>query len=472
MMKTQSTDLLALSGCELLGHYASRTISPLEVTRATLHRLARDEPRINAFTLIDEVGALSAAQASEERWMRRAPIGLADGLLVTVKDNLLWSGFPNRRGSAVTSRSLASEDAPCVARLKENGAIVLGKTTMPELGWKGVTDSLLSGITRNPWNLRCTPGGSSGGAAAAAALGIGHLHLGTDAAGSIRIPAAFSGVFGIKPSFGRVPAWPASPFNVLSHVGPLARHVSDAALLLTIIAAPDWRDNFAWNTAAPDYRLGIEDGVRSLRIAWSPRLGSSTTINKEIAGACEKAAQLFNDLGASVEVADPLLEDPRSTIDALWNAGAAAALAPFPLDQRHHMDRGLLAAADLGERMMATTYLAAFSARAPLALAMARFHQRYDLLITPQMPLPAFEAGRDTPADGSFGQDWLNWSPFTYPFNLTQQPAASVPCALTTDGLPIGLQIIGPMGADAMVLRAARAFERACPLRSIDEPRS
>jgi aspartyl-tRNA(Asn)/glutamyl-tRNA(Gln) amidotransferase subunit A len=468
-MKT--SDLLTFSGAELLALYAERAASPVEVTKAALARLASVEPHINAFTVVDEAGALAAARASEERWLRGTPLGLADGLVATVKDNLLLTGFPVRRGSIVASSTAATEDAPCVARLKEHGVVLLGKTTLPELGWKAVTDSPLSGITRNPWKLDRTPGGSSGGAAAAAALGIGHFHLGTDAAGSIRIPAAFCGVFGIKPSFGNVPAWPASPFNVLSHVGPLARHVGDAALMLTIIAAPDLRDNFACNIAACDYRRGLDEGVRGLRIAWSVDLGYVANVSLEIKQAVAMAAQIFSDLGARVEAMDPGFEDPRPIIDTLWDGGAAAALAPFSADERQRMDQGLVTAARRGEGMAATTYLKAFSARAPLALAMARFHQRFDLLLTPQMPLTAIEAGRNTPADGSFGDDWLNWSPFTYPFNLTQQPAASVPCGLSGEGLPIGLQIVGSMRSDAMVLRAARAFEAACPPPAVDEPR-
>jgi aspartyl-tRNA(Asn)/glutamyl-tRNA(Gln) amidotransferase subunit A len=467
----KSNDLLALSGDEVLDLYAVRALSPVELTKAALSRLSRAEPQINAFTIVDEAGALAQARASEERWMRAAPIGIADGLLATVKDNLLWTGFPTRRGSAVTPADVATEDAPSVARLKEHGVILLGKTTLPELGWKAVTDSPLSGVTRNPWKLERTPGGSSGGAAAAAALGIGHFHLGTDAAGSIRIPASFCGVFGIKPSFGNVPAWPASPFNVLSHVCPLTRHVADAALMLTIIAAPDLRDNFAWNTAATDYRSGLEAGVRGLRIAWSPDLGYVPNVWPEVKQAVAKAAQTFRDLGAYVDHVNPGFEDPRPIIEALWNAGAAAALAPFSARDRQQMDPGLVAAAQRGERMAASDYLAAFSARAPLALAMARFHERFDLLLTPQMPLTAIEAGHDTPTDGSFGDVWLNWSPFTYPFNLTQQPAASVPCGLSGDGLPIGLQIVGRMRSDALVLQAARAFEVAFPRPSIDEPR-
>jgi aspartyl-tRNA(Asn)/glutamyl-tRNA(Gln) amidotransferase subunit A len=364
------------------------------------------------------------------------------------------------------------EDAPAVARLREHGAIFLGKTTLPEFGWIGATHSPLTGITRNPWKLDRTPGGSSGGAVTSALMNLGHLHIGTDGAGSIRIPAAFTGVFGIKPSFGRVPAYPASPFSILAHVGPLTRNVADAALMLNVIGGPDDRDMMAWNTPTPDYRVGLDDGVRGLRIAWSPRLGYVKKIDPDVEAATAKAAQAFADMGAIVEQADPGFAEPYEMILTLWAAVSATILKATPESDRQKMDTGFLAMADLGKAYGLGEYLKAFTARQDLAIAMERFHDKYDLLLTPQMPTGAIEAGRVTPSDGSYGDNWLNWSPYTYPFNLTQQPAASVPCGFTKDGLPIGLQIVGPARRDHLVLRAARAFESAHPFRFIDAPKS
>src|SRR3954452_5751365 len=272
-------DPLALNARQLTALFAKRALSPAELIEAVLARIEREEPKINAFILLDRDGARKAAKASEERWGRRAPLSAADGLVTTIKDNILLAGFPTRRGSKTSSDAPATEDSPASARLKEAGCVIVGKTTLPEFGWKGLCDSPLTGITRNPWKLDRSTGGSSGGAAAAAALGLGQLHLGTDAAGSIRIPSAFSGVFGIKPSFGRVPAYPASPFSALAHVGPIARSVEDAALMLSIIGRPDARDFMAWNTPCPDYTIGLDQGVAGMCIVYAPRLGLDVQVD-------------------------------------------------------------------------------------------------------------------------------------------------------------------------------------------------
>jgi aspartyl-tRNA(Asn)/glutamyl-tRNA(Gln) amidotransferase subunit A len=464
-------DIKSLTAAELLRLYRRRELSPVEVTRDQLDRIDKVQPVVNAFIIVDRVGALAAAKASEARWQKGEPIGPADGIGATVKDNVWLKGHPSRRGSLTSDIAPIKDDAPAVARLREAGAVILGKTTLPEFGWIGACHSPLTGITRNPWKRDRTTGGSSGGAAASALLNLGHLHIGTDGAGSIRIPAAFTGVFGIKPSFGRVPAYPASPFSILAHVGPLTRSVSDAALMLSVIGGPDERDMAAWNTPTPDYRIGLDDGVRGLRVAWSPRLGYFKKLHPEVEAATKKAAQSFTDLGATVEDADPGFADPYDQIMTLWGAVSAMILNSAPQSDRDKMDPGFLAMAALGKTYSLADYLAAYTARADIANAMMRFHEKYDLLLTPQMPIPALEAGRVTPADGSYGDNWLNWSPYTYPFNLTQQPAASVPCGFSSDGLPIGLQIVGPARRDDLVLRAARAFESAQPFRFIDAPR-
>jgi len=465
------TDISQLSAAELLRLYRRRDVSPVEVVRDALDRIARFEPQINAFVLVDEDGALAAARASEARWSKGEPIGSVDGLPATIKDIIDVKGQPTRKGSLVTPATPATHDAPAVARLKEQGAVLLGKTTTPEFGWIGACHSPLTGITRNPWNLARTTGGSSGGAAAAALLNLGVLHLGTDGAGSIRIPSAFSGTFGIKPSYGRVPTYPASTFTVLAHQGPLTRTVSDAALMLNVIGQPDARDTTAWNTPAPDFRIGLEDGVRGLRIAWSPRLGYVKDLDAEIEAAARKAAQVFADLGAHVEEADPGFAEPIEILKKIWYAVASTLVDDVPPLEREKMDVGLRRMAEQGRRYSLADYLSAHTQRAELAQHMLRFHQRYDLLLTPQMPVPAIEAGRVTPADGRFGDEWINWSPYTYPFNLTQQPAASVPCGFSSGGLPVALQIVGPLRREDMVLRAARAYEAACPFPWLAAPR-
>jgi aspartyl-tRNA(Asn)/glutamyl-tRNA(Gln) amidotransferase subunit A len=464
-------EIADLTAADLLRLYRRRELSPVEVTRDALARIERFNPVINAFLLVDAEEAVAAAAKSEARWAKAGPQGLVDGVPATVKDNIWLKGWPCRRGSAVTDDKPVAADAPSVARLRENGAVILGKTTLPEFGWIGVCHSPLTGVTRNPWNLDRTPGGSSGGAAAAALLNLGWLHLGTDGAGSIRIPAAFTGVFGIKPHYGRVPAYPASPFSVLAHQGPLTRTVSDAALMLSVISGPDERDMTAWNTPAPDFRIGLEDGVRGLRIAWSPRLGYGDRVDPEAEAAAAAAAQVFADLGAQVEAVDPELPDSGETIRTIWGATSATIVDAIPERDRGRMDLGFVRLAADGRRYGLADYLAAYARRAEFANAMARFHERYDLLLTPQMAVPAFEVGLEAPADGSYGGAWIEWSPFTYPFNLTQQPAASVPCGFTSDGLPLALQIVGPARNDALVLRAARAFEGARPFATLTAPR-
>jgi len=457
-------DIAYTSATSLLDLYRKRARSPVEVTSLLLDRLEALQPKINAFRIVDRDGALAVARASEQRWMSGGEIGRLDGVPVTIKDLLLMRGFPTLRGSRLVDPSQDwSEDAPATARLREAGAVILGKTTTPEFGWKALGDSPLTGITRNPWELSRTPGGSSAGAAAACAAGIGPLHLGSDGAGSIRIPCAFTGVFGLKPSFGRVPAYPLSPMGLLAHIGPMARTVADAALMLTVLSAPDHRDPYALPPENRDYLDGLEDGVRGWRIAFSPTLGYAR-VDPEVAVAVAEAVRSFEALGAIVEEVDAIFPPPREAIFTLWAAGAALLLSAYPADKRALVDPGLVATAAEGERISAVDYLGADLVRTALGQQMAAFHRKYDLLLTPTMPIPALPVGQDL-NDPASERHWIDWSPFSYPFNMTRQPAASIPCGLTRAGLPIGLQIVGPLYADDRVLRAARAFETTQPER-------
>ena len=465
MSELHSLDLSALAS-----GYRAKRFSPVEVVEAVLAAAARVDPAVNAFTLLDHKGALAAARESEARWATGGPASPLDGVPFTVKDNVLWHGHPARRGSRSSAATPATENAPAVDRLIEAGGIPFGKTTLPEFGWKGLGDSPLTGLTRNPWDTRMTTGGSSAGAAAAAALGIGPLHIGTDGAGSIRIPSAFCGIFGIKPSFSRVPAHPPSPFAIVSHLGPMTRGVRDAAAMLSIVAQPDPRDIDAIWTPAPDYTAGLEDGIRDLRIAWSPLLGYLPDLDPEMADLTHAAARALGDLGGRFADADPGFSDPTEILRVLWRTGASLVLAGIPEERWGELDPGFLAEAEAGSKLSGADFVRASNARAANAFAAARFHEEYDLLLTPTLAVPAFEAGHNTPPDGSYGQDWLNWTPYSYPFNLTLQPAATVPCGLTKSGLPVGLQIVGAMGRDDLVLRAARAFEKTRPWAQIDAP--
>jgi aspartyl-tRNA(Asn)/glutamyl-tRNA(Gln) amidotransferase subunit A len=465
---TSASDIAFASALDLVELYRTQALSPVEATEALLARADALQPKLNAFCIIDRDGAIAAARAAERRWRDGEPLGPLDGVPVTIKDLVLMRGFPTRRGSRMIDPTLDAEDGPAVARLREAGAVIIGKTTTPEFGWKAIGDSPLTGITRNPWNLERTPGGSSAGAAAACAAGIAPLHVGSDGAGSIRIPAAFTGIFGIKATFGRVPAHPASPMGLLSNIGPLTRSGRDAALMLNMLARPDHRDPYALPPERRMYLDGIEDGVGGWRIAYSPDLGygpssGHTKVDPEIAACCARAAQRFEELGAHVEQVGQIFDSPRQMLLTLWSAGTARVMAGFPREKHELADPGLIEIAARGERISAAEYVGADLARTALGARMAEFHQQYDLLLTPMMPVPALPVGQDLndPAEDM----WIDWSPFSYPFNLTRQPAASIPCGLTRAGLPIGLQIVGPLYAEDRVLHAARAFEQTQPER-------
>lgn len=448
----------------LLDEYRAGRLSPVEATKDALARIDELNGTLRAFCLVDAERALASAAESEERWRRGEPRGLLDGVPVSVKDLLLTRGWPTLRGShSIDPGQLWDVDAPSVARLREHNAVIIGKTTTPELGWKGVTDSPLTGVTRNPWDPTKTAGGSSGGAAVAVAAGMGTISLGTDGGGSVRIPASFSGVFGIKPTYGLVPIHPASPFGTLSHVGPLSWTVADAALALDVVSGVDSRDWSAGPRPAGSFAAAVESpAIAGMRIAFSPTLGH-VSVDPEVAALVEAAVKVFAELGAIVSTTDPGFADPVDAFHVLWFSGAAASTAALTAEQRAALDPGLREVAEQGAGFSALEYVAATATRAALGRTMGEFHERFDLLVTPTMPIPAFEAGVETPSGAG---RWTGWTPFTYPFNMTQQPAATLPCGFTSAGLPVGLQVVGPRHADARVLAACAAFEQARPWQS------
>ncbi|MGW7134516.1 amidase [Streptomyces bobili] len=455
------TDLTTLTAGRLLDGYRKGEFGPVEAVRAALERAERIQPEVNAFVRILAEEALVQARGAQERWRRGEPRGALDGVPVTVKDILLLKGHPTLRGSrAVDPGGRWEEDAPSVARLREAGAVFLGKTTTPEYGWKGVTDSPLTGITRNPHDPSRTAGGSSGGAAAAVALGAGPLALGTDGGGSVRIPAAFCGIFALKPTYGRVPLYPASAFGTLSHVGPMTRDAADAALLLDVIGVPDSRDWSALGPAGGSFTQALGGGVRGLRVAYSPSLGGQVAVRPAVAAAVRRAVERLAELGAYVEEADPDFSDPVDAFHTLWFAGAARVTQHLGRYQRESLDPGLREISARGARFSALDYLAAVDVRMDLGRRMGRFHDDHDLLLTPTLPITAFEAGAEVPK-GSGHRRWTGWTLFTYPFNLTQQPAATVPVGTDGDGLPVGLQIVAARHRDDLVLRAAHALYEA-----------
>ena len=459
-----ATDLADCSATELLQLYRSRQASPVEATRAVLARIDQLNPRLNAFCHLAPDEALASAQASEARWREGRPMGVLDGVPTSIKDLILTRGWPTLRGSrTVDPKQAWDADAPATARLREAGAVLLGKTTTPEFGCKGETNSPLTGISRNPWDPSKTPGGSSGGTAAAVAAGMGPLSVGTDGAGSVRIPAAFCGNFGLKPSFGRVPAYPLSPMGTVAHLGPHTMSVRDAALMMNVLKQPDARD---WTSLPPDdtdYLAHLDRGIRGLKIAYSPALGFAKGIHPEVAAAVQAAVRQLQDAGAIVEQVDPGIDDPLPITIGLWFAGAWAIWNTLDAEQQALADPDFASEAEQGSKYGVLDLHKLTLARGALGAHMRQFMQRYDLLVTPAVAVPAFDA-RPPASVPMTPESMLGWTPFSYPFNLTQQPACTIPCGLTQAGLPIGLQFVGPMFGDALVLRAARAYEQLRPI--------
>jgi aspartyl-tRNA(Asn)/glutamyl-tRNA(Gln) amidotransferase subunit A len=441
------------------------------VAKAVLERIERLEPKVNAFALLDRESALKSAHESERRWGKGEPLGLVDGVPAAIKDLILTKGWPTLRGSRSTVVDQAwSEDSPATARLREQGAVLFGKTTTAEFGWKGLADCPVSGITRNPWNLAFTPGGSSGGSAAGAALGLCQLHVATDGGGSGRMPAAHSGAFGFKQTFGRVSVYPYSQNGTLFNVTPLTRSVGDAALLLDVIARPDPKDWNALPASNISWSEGLDDGVRGLRVAFSPTLGYAN-VDPEISKIVADAVKVFSELGCIVDEADPGIENPFPIFRTFWSAGAARLLASLG-PRRELTELGLQDVADEGAKLDAVSYVDAMEKREALGRHFMGFHQKWDLLVTPMTAQPPSEIVESSVGLGvrTALPSFSYLSPFAYPFNLTQQPAATIPCGRNSKGLPIGLQIVAAKFDDAKVLRAARAFEKVRPFNRPTDP--
>jgi aspartyl-tRNA(Asn)/glutamyl-tRNA(Gln) amidotransferase subunit A len=453
-------DIAYLPATELLARYRAKSLSPVAVIDEALRRIERYEGALNAFVLYDPDSAIAMARASEARWQKGAPQGLLDGVPVAIKDTQLTRGWPRLIGSkTIDPNQKWLEDAPSVARLRAANAVFIGKTTTCEFGWKPTTDSPLSGVTRNPWNLERTPGGSSGGSAVALAAGICPLAIGTDAGGSIRIPASFSGVFGLKPTFGRVPVYPPSAFGDVTHLGPMSRSVADAALMLDVMKGPDSRDWYSLPDDGIAYRDRVgESSMKGKRVALSPTLGYAEPV-PAVRAAVEAAAEVFAGLGATVERADPFTESPWQIVETLALAAFAALLRTMTPEKIAVMDPGLVAAGRAGEAVTQPQLIEALAKRVVLGAQMRQFFDRYDLLLSPTMPITAAyaEPRSDGEPDPANYRDWLT---YTWAFNLTRNPSASIPCGMA-GGLPIGLMVTGPLYDDLGVLQACRAYEQA-----------
>jgi aspartyl-tRNA(Asn)/glutamyl-tRNA(Gln) amidotransferase subunit A len=455
---------------ELARMIREKEISPVEVVDIFIERIERINPKVNAFCTLTFDQAREAAKEAESAVMAGRSLGVLHGVPFSVKDLVYTGGVRTMRGSKIFENYIPSEDAPLVTRLKKAGAIMMGKTTTPEFGFKGMTDSLVTGVTRNPWNLDRTPGGSSGGAAAQIAAGMTPLAVGTDGGGSIRNPASLTGIFGLKPTYGRVPVYPASAFDALSHAGPMTRTVADAALMLSVMAGPHEADFLSLEGPPDDYLGKLQDTVKGRRVAWSPNLGYAPVVEKEVAVIAAQAAQTFEKLGCQVEEVNGLgIEDPLSSIHRpLWFGGLAGLLGPYLPEWESRMDPLLVSWIKLGLEIPAHGFVQAQIRRNELRDQVRKFFRNYDLLLTPTLPVTAFKAGvsaqdglKDSPVD------YRNWTPFSALFNLTHLPAASIPAGFTREGLPVGLQIIGHRFDDLRVLQASAAFEAIRPWAEI-----
>jgi aspartyl-tRNA(Asn)/glutamyl-tRNA(Gln) amidotransferase subunit A len=458
-----ATDLCYTPATELARLIRSKALSPVELTRAVLERIDRVNPTVNAYCTLTADSALDAARRAEAVLMRGDALGPLHGVPFSIKDLALTRGVRTMSGSAIFADRIPDVDPPFVRRLAAAGGVMLGKTTTPEFGWKGLGDSPITGITRNPWNTGMTTGGSSAGAGAATAAGLGPLAQGSDGAGSIRIPSSFCGVFGLKPSYGRVPMYPTSNNDNTTHIGPMTRTVADAALMLSVMAGPDDADRTALDATPADYVGQLDRGVKGLRVAFSPDLGG-LRVDPEVTALVRAAVRAFEEIGCSVDEVDPRFADSHDMIRCMWSVHEAGNYARYLPEWRDRMDPGLVACIEDGQRVSVVDYIEMRGQKIAYWDSVRPLFERHDLLLTPSLSVAAFPVGRLNPADWpQHVWDWIPWASFTYPFNFTGQPAASVPAGFTAAGLPVGLQIVGRRFADLTVLQASRAFEQARP---------
>jgi aspartyl-tRNA(Asn)/glutamyl-tRNA(Gln) amidotransferase subunit A len=462
-------DICFLSALDLRDRYRRRELSPVEVTEAVLARIDRLNPSLTAYVTVTSGMAREHAKTAERAYAAGEAGPLA-GIPISIKDLTPTRGIRTTRGSLLSADWVPDEDAPFVERVYAAGAVMLGKTNTPEFGWKGDSGNRVVGPTHNPWRQGRTAGGSSGGGAAAVAAGLGPLAQGSDGAGSIRIPCGFCGIFGLKPSFGLVPQYPPSAMGDLSHMGPMTRTVRDAALLFTVTAGADSRDRFSWSSGI-DYLAALDRiDVAGLRVAWSPDLGYAP-VDPAVRETTAAAARRFEDLGCHVEEVTPGLPNPWDIVDVIWASATAGTHHDDLAQVRERLDPGRVAVAEHGLTLTAADLASALLRRNTYALAMRTFMDPYDLLLTPTLPCTAFPAGHDHPGQiAGTPTTYLSWTAFTYPFNLTGQPAATVPCGFDASGLPIGLQIVGRWHDDVTVLRAAAAFETIAPWAHLRPP--
>lgn len=457
-----SAEFDTMSAMDLRRRIAAREISPVELTRRALDKAQVTQASLNAFFVLMPEEAMAAARVAEDAVMKGTPLGVIHGLPFSAKDLMAVGGVRYASGSRTMADNVAAADAPAVARAKAAGGILIGKTTTSEFGCKPVGDSPLTGITRNPWNLNKTPGGSSAGAAASVAAGITPFALGTDGGGSIRIPCAFTGLAGIKGQFGRVPVWPTSATPTLAHVGPIARSMEDAALLFSAIAGHDLRDPFGVAGPVPDVLGAARGAVAGLKVAYSPTLGYARPA-PEVVEITRRAARTLSDLGCHVEEVEQVFDtDPADVWTAEFYAGVGIRLRRFLENQRDLLDPAVANVLEpaLAQEMQA--YYESVFARYALREKMRAFFEWYDVLVSPVLPVTSLDTGLDIPLSLA-DRNLVSWVFYTYPFNLTGQPAGAVCAGIASDGMPVGLQIVARSHREDLVARIGGAYERSQP---------
>lgn len=443
-----------------------REVSPVELANAYLERIEALSPKLNAYLTVTSDEALATARTSERRVMQGDTLRPLEGIPVSIKDLELTKGIRTSFGSLIFKDLVPDRDSGVAERTRRAGAVILGKTNTPEFGLSGTTDNRLGDACRNPWDVGRTTGGSSGGAGAALAAGLCALATGSDAGGSTRIPASFCGVTGIKPTLGRIPRFGGvgrSAPNPIAQPGPMARTVKDVALFLNVLAGPDPRDPIALRDQPPNYVTELERGVKGLRVCWSPNLGYAA-VDHEVAEAIESAAKSFQELGCYVEEISIRLEDPvthfRNIAYVMYYTGYGHLLKEQAAQMTDYVRKWL----EAGQHVKVDDFARGLRYLEQLYAQMADLMERCDLLLTPTMATVAFPIGKrpDVIGGTKVDPDW-GFNAFNFVFNMSRQPAVSVPCGFSSDGLPIGLQIVGRWGEEALVLRAAHAFEQAFP---------
>lgn len=439
-----------------------KRVSCLEVMQETLAKVQSTEPKLNNFALLCADEALTRARECDSELMSGNPIGPLHGLPLSIKDLIAVKGLRFASGSRAMENNIAGASAPSVERVIAAGACVIGKTTTSEFGCKAVGDSPLTGITRSPWNLNKTPGGSSAGAASSVVAGVTTVALGTDGGGSLRIPGSLCGLVGFKAQFGRVPIFPVSATPTLAHVGPLTRTVADAALILSVISGHDRRDPFSVAGEVPNFLGACDLSVKGMKIAYSRTLGYAQP-DPEVVEITERAAKRFEELGCEViEVEKVLDEDPVDLWMSEFYAGVGVRLKKTLAEQRDIIDPAVAEVLKDALSQTSEEYYTKVFKRYELREKIRCFFENYDLLLSPATPCASFDVGLNVPPSLKH-RNIVSWVYYTYPFNLTGQPAASIPAGFTKEGLPVGLQIVGKINSEVDIIRAAAAFERIQP---------